>query len=57
MRTKDGRLLKVADLVTEDGRDAVVDSLRNIKSRDDMDIIIALGWLRKASIGSGANTP
>lgn len=47
MRTKDGRLLKVADLVTEDGRDAVVDSLRNIKSRDDMDIIIALGMAKE----------
>jgi len=47
MRTKDGRLLKVADLVTEDGRDAVVESLRNIKSRDDMDVIIALGMAKE----------
>lgn len=47
VRTPDGRLLKVADLVTEDGRDAVVASLRNIQSRDDMDIIIALGMAKE----------
>jgi len=47
VRAKDGRLLKVADLVTEDGRDAVVESLRNIKTRDDMDIIIALGMAKE----------
>jgi hypothetical protein len=47
MRTREGRLLKVADLVTEDGRDSVVSALRNIQSRDDMDIIIALGMAKE----------
>lgn len=47
IRVKDGREIKVADLVTEDGRDAVVASLRNIKSRDDMDVIIALGMAKE----------
>ena len=47
MRAKDGRLLKVADLVTEDGRDLVVNSLRKIESRDDIDIIIALGMAKE----------
>jgi len=47
MRAKDGRLLKVADLVTEDGRDLVINSLRNIRDRDDVDIIIALGMAKE----------
>lgn len=47
VRSKDGRLLKIADLVTEDGRDAVVNSLRNIRARDDMDVIIALGMAKE----------
>jgi superfamily II DNA or RNA helicase len=47
IRTKAGREIKVADLVTEDGRDAVVSSLRNLKSRDDMDVIIALGMAKE----------
>ncbi|MBB3967200.1 DEAD/DEAH box helicase [Rhizobium metallidurans] len=47
VRGKDGRLLKVADLVTEDGRDKVVAALRNVTSRDDMDIIIALGMAKE----------
>lgn len=47
IRCVDGRLIKVADLVTEDGRDAVVNSLRNIPSRDDMDVIIALGMAKE----------
>jgi hypothetical protein len=47
IRGNDGRLIKVADLVTEDGRDSVVNALRNIKSRDDMDVIIALGMAKE----------
>jgi superfamily II DNA or RNA helicase len=47
IRTEDGRLIRVADLVTEDGRDSVVASLRNIQSREDMDIIIALGMAKE----------
>lgn len=43
-----GRMIKVANLV-EDGktRPAVLDYLRNIKHRDDMDIIIALGMAKE----------
>lgn len=44
-----GKLLKVADLV-EDGtkvRDKVMDTLRNITSPDDVDIIIALGMAKE----------
>lgn len=43
----DGKLLKVADLVEEDGRDKVVEYLRNIKKLDDLDIIIALGMAKE----------
>lgn len=43
-----GRMIKVANLV-EDGktRPAVLDYLRKIKHRDDMDIIIALGMAKE----------
>jgi hypothetical protein len=47
VRTKDGTLLKVADLVTEDGRDLVINSLRKMQSREDLDIIIALGMAKE----------
>lgn len=48
-RHKDGKLLKVADLVNDDQktRDKVVSYLRNIKSMDDMDLIIALGMAKE----------
>jgi superfamily II DNA or RNA helicase len=44
----DGRVLKVADLV-DDGadRERVMRTLRNIESRDDVDIIIALGMAKE----------
>jgi superfamily II DNA or RNA helicase len=47
VRRPDGSLLKVADLVTEDGRDKVVDALRNINNPEDLDIIIALGMAKE----------
>lgn len=47
VKTHDGRLIKVADLVEEEGRDRVVEYLRNINSIDDMDIIIALGMAKE----------
>nr|MDA3823382.1 ATP-dependent helicase [Bacteroidales bacterium] len=47
IRREDGKLLKIADLVEEDGRDSVVEYLRNIKELDDMDIIIALGMAKE----------
>lgn len=42
-RRTDGKILKVANLVEETERDRVDEYLRNIKSADDMDLIIALG--------------
>ncbi|WGE41825.1 DEAD/DEAH box helicase [Actinobacillus equuli] len=49
VRTPDGRLLKVANLVEDNPqiRPLVVNYLRNIKSRDEMDIIIALGMAKE----------
>ena len=46
-RHTDGKILKVANLVEEDGRDRVVEYLRNIKDIDDMDLIIALGMAKE----------
>ncbi|MBT8990299.1 hypothetical protein BTH78_08200, partial [Lactobacillus delbrueckii subsp. bulgaricus] len=42
-----GRLLKVADLVTEDGREKVQEYLRTMNSADDLDILIALGMAKE----------
>lgn len=49
VRTKDGRLLKVADLVedTLKDRNALQTYLRNITKAEDMDIIIALGTAKE----------
>jgi hypothetical protein len=49
VRTKDGRLLKVADLVEEDEkhRDSVQSYLQKMKKKDDMDIIVALGTAKE----------
>jgi len=47
IRRADGKILKVADLVEEDGRDKVVEYLRNIKTVDDLDLIIALGMAKE----------
>lgn len=49
-RSNDGKLLKVADLVDDDDkirRDKTLDFLRNIKSEDDIDLIIALGMAKE----------
>lgn len=48
-RAKDGKILKVADLVEDqpNDRDKIVNYLRNIKSVDDMDLIIALGMAKE----------
>ncbi|MCF2918576.1 DEAD/DEAH box helicase family protein [Pseudoalteromonas sp. Cn5-37] len=43
----DGTLIKVADLVEENNRDVIQNYLRNIKSVDDMDVIIALGMAKE----------
>ena len=49
VRTADGRMLKVADLVEDEQkeRNMVQDYLQKMKSRDDMDIIIALGTAKE----------
>lgn len=47
VRRADGKILKVADLVEEDGRDKVVEYLRNINTVDDLDLIIALGMAKE----------
>jgi superfamily II DNA or RNA helicase len=46
-RHSDGRILKVADLVEEDGRDRVINYLRNVKKLEDLDLIIALGMAKE----------
>ena len=49
IKTDDGRILKVADLVEDDQkeRNRVQDYLQKMNSRDDMDIIIALGTAKE----------
>ena len=49
VRTADGRLLKVADLVEDDPRERsmVQGYLQQMKTKDDMDIIIALGTAKE----------
>lgn len=46
-RYSDGKILKVADLVTENHRELVQEYLRNIEKADDLDIIIALGMAKE----------
>jgi superfamily II DNA or RNA helicase len=48
-RHGDGKLLKIADLVEDSSkeRDKIVEYLRDIKSEDDIDIIIALGMAKE----------
>ncbi len=48
VRTKDGRRLKVADLVSDDPmRVNVLTYLRNVRKREDMDVIIALNMAKE----------
>lgn len=48
-REKDGKIIKIANLVDDNpkNRDTIVEYLRNIKSVDDMDLIIALGMAKE----------
>lgn len=46
-RHKDGKVIKVANLVEEHQRDRVQEYLRNIESPDDIDLIIALGMAKE----------
>lgn len=43
----DGHLLKVADLVNEEGRDKIQEYLRKMKQADQLDILIALGMAKE----------
>lgn len=49
VKSKDGKTIKVADLVndTPSDRDKIQNYLRNMKSVDDMDLIIALGMAKE----------
>ena len=47
IKTESGKLLKVADLVNEEGRDRVSRYLANMSELDDLDIIIALGMAKE----------
>ncbi|MBV7505642.1 DEAD/DEAH box helicase family protein [Bacillus sp. sid0103] len=42
-----GRVLKIADLVNEGGREKVQEYIRNMSELDDLDIIIALGMAKE----------
>lgn len=47
IKTESGKLLKVADLVNEEGRDRISRYLANMSELDDLDIIIALGMAKE----------
>ena len=49
VRRKDGKVLKVADLVDDEprNRNKIVDYLRKIEKPDDMDLIVALGMAKE----------
>ncbi len=49
VRRPDGKPIKVADLVNDDAkeRERIVETLRNVKDADDVDLIIALGMAKE----------
>lgn len=47
IKANDGGILKVADLVTEDGRERVVEYINQMEKLEDLDIIIALGMAKE----------
>lgn len=47
IKRKDGKILKVADLVEERGREEVMNYVKSAKNIDDLDIIIALGMAKE----------
>lgn len=47
MRTASGKILKVADLVTEEGREKVTAYLAKMSRLEDLDMIIALGMAKE----------
>lgn len=46
-RHSDEKIIKIANLVEETGRELVAEYLRNIKNIDDVDLIIALGMAKE----------
>ena len=47
LRTPDGRILKIADLVTPGTQQQVLSGLRDVRGKDDLDIVIALGMAKE----------
>lgn len=47
VETPDGRILRIADLVTEGSQAGTLQALRNVKNKDDVDIVIALGMAKE----------
>jgi hypothetical protein len=47
LRTPDGRILKIADLVTPGTQQQVLSGLRDVRTKDDLDIVIALGMAKE----------
>lgn len=47
LRTPDGRVLKIADLVTPGTQQQVLTGLRTVEGKDDLDIVIALGMAKE----------
>lgn len=47
LRTHYGTTITVADLILEEDQERTITSLRNIQSRDDVDIILALGMAKE----------
>lgn len=47
LRTPEGQILKIADLVTPDTQQKVLNGLRGVKEKDDLDIVIALGMAKE----------
>lgn len=47
LRMPDGRVLKIADLVTPGTQQTVLAGLRGVENREDLDIVIALGMAKE----------
>ncbi|QIK95557.1 ATP-dependent helicase [Sphingomonas sp. HDW15A] len=47
LRTPDGRILKIADLVTPQTQQTVLSGLRTVENKEDLDIVIALGMAKE----------
>lgn len=47
LRTPEGQILKIADLVTPDTQQKVLNGLRRVTEKDDLDIVIALGMAKE----------